>query len=277
MDKESATQTVTASDPGGAAVRPTLYFPLNSKRLKGTHLGCIARTMKLPERGAVSNLRVIIEGALLEMGKEACNVQVGVQEEDVTITLTDATGVFLTAEPEEQVGFGGDGSSDGGDSYGSGDGGDGSGEGDTGGDGACGDRENGGETLEEQLAAASTLNEKLRGKNEALSCAIDILQTEVSRLNERVGQEERRVKEIWRASCAQVANSDAMIASKEEEIERLKARIEELDKPHHRTPVSGVPPSMLPLTSVKPVPAAAPLRSHAPLGTMPPSCSCRAA
>ena len=98
----------------------------------------------------------------------------------------------------------------------------------------------GGETLEGQLAAVSTLNKKLRGKNEALSCAIDILQTEVSRLNEQVGQEERRIKELWKASCSQVANSDAMIASKEEEIER---QIEELDKPHHRTPVSGVPPS----------------------------------
>ena len=101
IDKESATLTVTASDPEVVAVRPTLYFPLNSKCLKGTQLGRIARAMKLPERGAVSDLRVIIEGALSEMGKEACNVQVGMREEedgDVTITLTNVTGVFLTAD-----------------------------------------------------------------------------------------------------------------------------------------------------------------------------------
>ena len=63
------------SDAEGVPKGPV--YSLNSKRLTALHLQRIADSLGLPTKGSAAVTRQLIEGKLIEMGKEPPNVQVG--------------------------------------------------------------------------------------------------------------------------------------------------------------------------------------------------------
>ena len=87
----------------------TKIFPLNSKRLTSQFVMSIAKAMRLPTKGSVEEIRLIIEGSLTEMEREPRNVQVEVAEDGsgkARITLRDSRGTFVEAylSPPESSG-----------------------------------------------------------------------------------------------------------------------------------------------------------------------------
>ena len=58
---------------------------------------------------------------------------------------------------------------------------------------------------------------------------MDTLQADVSSLSDRLRRETDRANEMWRLSCAQVAGFEDVLTTKEAEMEKLKARIQELE------------------------------------------------
>lgn len=78
-------------------------LPLNSRRLKVSHLRVIARTLDLPTMTAsTDDLRAMIEGKLTEGGKQPMNVLV-ILEDDDTISLSDEEGTFLTGKAQGEA------------------------------------------------------------------------------------------------------------------------------------------------------------------------------
>ena len=61
-----------------ATTRP---LPFNSKHLTRVYLRKIARAMELKTKGAVTTTRQMIEGKLIESGRESMNVQVIIKED----------------------------------------------------------------------------------------------------------------------------------------------------------------------------------------------------
>ena len=87
---------------GEARLTRGTVMPMNSKRLTKTYLSRIAEKLELPTKGSAEETRQIIEGKLLEMGKEPHNVQIEleIREEDAEfILLRDVEGAFLEIEP----------------------------------------------------------------------------------------------------------------------------------------------------------------------------------
>ena len=79
-------------------------MPMNSKRLMKTYLSRITEKLGLPTKAFAEETRQIIKGKLLEMGREAHNVQIELEsgEEEEFILLRDIEGVFLEVEPHVQ-------------------------------------------------------------------------------------------------------------------------------------------------------------------------------
>ena len=76
-------------------------YLLNSRRLGAVHLRSIAGVLGLPTQASADELRQLIDGKLVEMDREASNVQVIIQEEikkEECIFLVDETGVFQQTE-----------------------------------------------------------------------------------------------------------------------------------------------------------------------------------
>ena len=135
------------------------------------------------------------------MGWEPPNVQVIVQQENsgsrVHLSLQDADGVFLEAEPDTEP------------------------EGD-----ATEDLPTTGERAppEESTDETETLKQALTEATEENAA----LTREVSLLRERVERGQRKVKELWRLNCEQLEEHDLIVSAKDEEIESLKARLQGL-------------------------------------------------
>ena len=62
-----------------ATTRP---LPFNSKHLTRVYLQKIARAMELKTKGSVTATRQMIEGKLIESGRESMNVQVVIEEDE---------------------------------------------------------------------------------------------------------------------------------------------------------------------------------------------------
>ena len=78
-------------------------MPMNSKCLMKTYLSRIAEKLKLPTKASAEETRQIIEGKLLEMGREPRNVQIELElREKEFIFLRDVDRVFLEVEPHVQ-------------------------------------------------------------------------------------------------------------------------------------------------------------------------------
>lgn len=90
-------------DPGPPCSGPqTRVLPLSSKRLTATHIQGIAEALELPVAASASDIRLMVEGKLRELGREPMNVQVlfDVLEEGESekYVLRDASGPFLEVE-----------------------------------------------------------------------------------------------------------------------------------------------------------------------------------
>ena len=76
-------------------------YPLNSRRLTARIIGRIAEALEVPTRGSLEDTRQMLEGKLVEGGKEPRNVQVVLDETDegVAVRLADEDGTFLEVPP----------------------------------------------------------------------------------------------------------------------------------------------------------------------------------
>ena len=95
------------SDTRGAIIRERarVHVPLNSKRLMAGQLRCLAVALEVPSSGASADIRLIIEGKLIELGREPHNVQVVIDEGTpmAALDLQDESGTFLTVLAEDPV------------------------------------------------------------------------------------------------------------------------------------------------------------------------------
>lgn len=93
-------------EPKGGEVRVACgtVMPINSKRFTKTYLSRIAEKLELATKASAEETRQIIEGKLIETGREPCNVQIELElrEDKGLILLRDADGVFLEVEPHVQ-------------------------------------------------------------------------------------------------------------------------------------------------------------------------------
>ena len=93
------------------------------------------------------------------------------------------------------------------------------------------------------------------------------LEAKVSSLNNELMRERERVNDMWKRNCAQVAAFDETLSAKDDEIERLVARVRELEarsgRPLEVDPVTTTPS---PLASA-PVSRGLAVRLTVPMGT----------
>lgn len=203
-------EPMTAAEP-----RP---LPLNSRRLTLRYLKQLAGALGVPGTASASDVRQLVEGAVTELGREPRNVQVLLREAETgtTVCLQDKGGVFLTAEPLDAL---------------------------TRESPTPSGRlspENGRETVEE-------LREEVQSMRLALEAAREEgqqLRAQVSGLTAQLKKEKMRTKELWRINCAQLADFDATLALKEEEIEGLQHELADghsrVGSPVHRDPPDGL-------------------------------------
>ena len=86
-DPQSGNSSSEQDDSGTEWIPQGQSYPLNSKRLRIVHLQRIAESMELPASGTAAVTRQLIEGKLMEMGKEPRNAQVVIQSENSAIYL----------------------------------------------------------------------------------------------------------------------------------------------------------------------------------------------
>ena len=188
-------------------------LPLNSRRLTSEIVSRIAKALELPDSGTLEDTRQMVEGKLIARGREPKNVQVVVHVAeggvDPVIELRDADGVFETIEPDPEV----------------------EAEAETGEATENGERtavteesysENGDGVMEARVTELEQELASVKDDNAGLLL-------EVGSLSERIVREKDKYKELWRHNCEQLAEYDAVLADKEEEIETLKRRIAALE------------------------------------------------
>ena len=166
------------------------YLPWNSRRLTTTVIRRIARSMEIPASASTDDTCQMLEGKLLELGKEPLNVQVVVSEEG-NIVLRDDEDIFHKVQDTDES------------------------------------REEGEERHPTSEGEQDAVDEEdsamdLKEENEALKL-------QVEKLTDLLREEKEKCKEAWRLSCQQLAEYDDVLASKEEEIEVLKLRVKEVD------------------------------------------------
>ena len=194
-------------------------LPLNSRRLTLRYLKQLAGALGVPRTVSASDIRQLVEGAITELGREPRNVQVLLREAETgtTVCLQDEGGLFFTAAPLDTETQESPTPSE------------------------HSSPENGGESAEE-------LRQEIQSMRLALDAAGDEgreLRAQVRGLTLQLEKEKARTKELWRINCAQLADFDATLALKEEEIECLQ---HELSDSHSRvaSPVNVDCPDRLP-------------------------------
>ena len=86
------------------------YVPLNLTHIMTGQLCSLDTALGVPASGTVSDMRLMIEGKITEGGRDSCNVQVLLPRsmEDVSISLRDHEGIFLTVTPDSDMEHHGD-------------------------------------------------------------------------------------------------------------------------------------------------------------------------
>ena len=81
-----------------------MHVALNSARLTAGQLRSVDEALGVPTSGSVSDLRLVIEGKITDLGRDPHNVQVllSKDKDDRTLRLSDHKGVFLTVNPESE-------------------------------------------------------------------------------------------------------------------------------------------------------------------------------
>ena len=94
--------TEKASTAVAERIRAGHVLPLSSRRLTAAIIKQIARALELPESAALDDVRQMVDGKLIERGKEPKSVQVGLMDTDegVVIELPNEDRVFLEVEPD---------------------------------------------------------------------------------------------------------------------------------------------------------------------------------
>ena len=187
-------------------------IPLNSRKLTVAHLKQIAKAMELPTVGSADELRQQIEGKLTSQeGCEVSTVQVIVQEKfliETQLWLVDSGGVVLQTEPVRKTGKE---------------------------DTAEQLRKLNGQLAEELDVAREEIVELKRAQEGDQQTIADLRgelesggptsSTEVSRLREALRVEKQRAKEQWKWNCDHIAEQDAIISTKDDEIAELKRQL----------------------------------------------------
>lgn len=238
-------------------------LPLNSRRLTAAYLRQLSEALGLSTTGSGEELRQQIEGSLAE--REDPTIQVIVQETsqiETVLWLVDSNGPFLQTAPSHR------------------------------------DSKESGESLHEyqqMLESHEQLTEELAAVRQQLAeeCAKTAelrtelgthaaeespnLAGEVERLQEELKVEKDKRKQVWKTSCEQVAEQDALLAAKDDEIAALQRQLDACrSRPVSRSQEeteerrSPPPPSEsavpLPTTRSPPSESAAPLPTpHLPM------------
>lgn len=237
---ESLGEEVVAEPRGRVlAESRSKVHPLNSKRLSKRHLQSLAQGLGLSPDIPLGELRLIIEGKLVEVGKEPMNVQVVVcGAEAGPVCLRDDDGVFLEAdlyqpEPEDDVSHH-----------------------------AHDEETKVPVSLDQALAENTEMRELIRLLERNIATAKEVVEKESRRssqleeelerrqppekfdeLQRELKKEKDRVKSMWRTNCEQLAYYDDELAAKDEEIAKLKGRIESRTGPVTSDPVAReIPP-----------------------------------
>ena len=198
-------------------------YPLNSKRVKMTHLQRIAESLKLPTTGTAAVTRQLIEEKLLELGREPRNAQVVIQDtsenaHNAAIFLIDENGViseYKSREPvmhvSQPVDTGEENPSD---------------------ELSSALRVKDSElaelrrALEVQNQELSEIREALHQTQETLLNKEQKVRQQSDELNEAraaLDKEKRKVKRIWREKCELQLSHEEEIETKDLEIARLRA------------------------------------------------------
>ena len=91
----------SGSDGHGGSVHPPLTVTLNSRRLTTERLRQLGAALDVPATASSEDLRAMIEGKLVETGRDPLRTQVVMQtvERGDHMTLQDETEPFLEVEP----------------------------------------------------------------------------------------------------------------------------------------------------------------------------------
>ena len=190
-------------------------LPLNSRRLDAWHLQQLAVLLELPRNASMDDTRQMIDGKLTEMGKQPQNVQVIVKETsctEVVLHLTDSEGIIAQSDPTirrrrtstdgdieqlqetrkqlEEVSQ------------------------------ALQDAQQTVQALEEELATATSRAEAAEARLPTDSSTPE----EVERIRTALRREQAKTRELWQQNCQRLAEFDATLAAKDDEIQRLQAR-----------------------------------------------------
>ena len=223
MSTDEASETADAGMPRGKRL------PLNSRRLTAAHLKQIATAMELPVTGSTDQLRQLIEGKLQTEGHETTNILVVVEETslvEMKLSLLAEAGVFLETTPLRRAG-----------------------------QDISAEIESLSEALEEvnrQNTELGDLLEQEKRRTAELTERLEELTTEhttestgelagrITELEQALKAEKEKSKQLWCVSCQQVSEHDTVLASKDAEVEALKARNTELEASVSRSTASSI-------------------------------------
>ena len=167
-------------------------LPLNSRRLTGALLKQLADGMGLPISGSLDSVRQLIDGKLEELGRDPRNVQVILQEHG-------SQGTHISLQDEEGVFL-------------------------------RVEPKRSAEREGERTSWESGESIEREGVGEEAEL-IRALQSEVAALKAELQRQKGRVKETWRLSCTQLAETDSALTEKDEEIARLREELAQARRP----------------------------------------------
>ena len=212
-------------------------YPLNSKRLTAEVLTKVAKGLGLPTSTSLAETRQLVEGKLEEQQHEPMNVQVDVIDGatgGITVRLRGESGTILEL-PADETGKRSGGrprtrstSSNDEEPEEIDD---------------VRDREKAESRekelkikLERALEHARELEEELEREKDNQERMVQQLTETVSQLEEKVKGEKEKYCMLWRLNCVQLQEHDEALASKDEEIITLRARVEALEDPGRGEP-----------------------------------------
>ena len=190
-------------------------YSLYSKRLRSKHLQRIAGSLSLATDASAAQTRKLIEGKLVEMGRQPSDVQVITQGNngDGNIFLVDETGIIKSIKGAPTH-VSDDSHPDGG--------------------ARSALRESDSDTrqlrslLDEQISTVETLTAELQTSRRLLEeekTSGREKDSEIETLQNLLAKEKQRVKRHWREKCEQLLAHEESLEEKEAEIALLKARI----------------------------------------------------
>ncbi len=214
-------------------------YPLNSRRLTTWHFRALAKALGLPTAGSQDQLRQCVEG-VVQRDHDYQNVMVVIRESikmEYIIVLQDSEGEFLQSEPVYRD--------------------------------ALHQRlreteESGRQTdsLRQQLREAEQtiasrdeehiqLTTELQEALDAYEEMSQVHECETGRLKQQLTAEKEKARRSWKINCEHLAEQDAVITDREEEIARLKRQVEELQGRLSRRRDGRPAPSRDDLTTVE--------------------------